>query len=56
MADIETYYEAYWDTPEDYDDPTTPMRQTLFKDRASLPGGARILDVGCGRGEFCAFF
>jgi len=54
---IDQYYERYWELPEEYDDPTTPQRQGLWKRHlASLPRGARVLDVGCGRGEFCVFF
>lgn len=56
MPEIETYYEQYWESPEDYNDPTAPQRQALFRERTNLPKGAKILDVGCGRGEFCAFF
>ena len=57
MATIEQYYENYWEDPESYRDPTTPQRQALL--RKALPGvprGGLILDVGCGRGEFCDFF
>jgi 2-polyprenyl-3-methyl-5-hydroxy-6-metoxy-1,4-benzoquinol methylase len=57
MASIEQYYEQYWEAPEQYNDPTTPLRQALLRTHlASLPKGARGLDVGCGRGEFCQFF
>lgn len=56
MPDIETYYEQYWEAPEAYNDPTGPQRQALFSKHVPLPKGARILDVGCGRGEFCAYF
>ena len=55
--DIVDYYERYWEDPESYNDATTPQRQALLsRHLADLPKGAAILDVGCGRGEFCAFF
>jgi 2-polyprenyl-6-hydroxyphenyl methylase/3-demethylubiquinone-9 3-methyltransferase len=57
MVDIQEYYEQYWSEPEAYSDVTTPQRQDLLKRHiAHLPRGSRILDAGCGRGEFCAFF
>lgn len=57
MVSIEQYYENYWDRPDEYNDPSTPERFALLKKHlASLPKGARIIDVGCGRGEFCEFF
>ena len=49
MATVNEYYQRYWDAPESYNDPTTPQRQ-------QLPAASRVLDLGCGRGEFCAFF
>lgn len=57
MASVNEYYEKYWDAPEEYSDPTTPQRQALLSRHvADLPQGAAILDAGCGRGEFCAYF
>lgn len=58
MPDIGEYYERYWDKPEAYYDPTTPMRTALIRRHAGhlLGSGVRVLDAGCGRGEFCAFF
>ena len=57
MIDIQEYYEQYWDDPEEYNDPTTPQRQTLLRRFLhDLPPQSRVLDAGCGRGEFCAFF
>jgi 2-polyprenyl-6-hydroxyphenyl methylase/3-demethylubiquinone-9 3-methyltransferase len=57
MPSIEQYYENYWEDPESYSDPTTPQRQALLtKALAAMPKGSLILDVGCGRGEFCDFF
>lgn len=57
MASIEQYYEHYWEDPEAYSDPTTPQRQALLaKVLPTLPKGGKILDVGCGRGEFCDYF
>lgn len=57
MVSIEQYYESYWGDPDDYNDPTTPQRSALLKRHlAHLPNGARIIDVGCGRGEFCQIF
>lgn len=57
MADIKTYYEQYWDAPEEYTDSTGPLREALLRKHVGhLPRGSRVLDVGCGRGEFVAFF
>lgn len=57
MPTIEQYYENYWEHPEEYSDPTTPQRQALLaKVLPRIAKGGRILDVGCGRGEFCDFF
>lgn len=57
MPTIEQYYESYWDNPQDYSDPTTPQRQALLaKVLPKVPKGGLILDVGCGRGEFCDYF
>lgn len=57
MPSIEQYYEDYWENPDEYRDPTTPQRMALL-DRVlpTLPPNARILDAGCGRGEFCDYF
>lgn len=57
MPDIEQYYEEYWDDPESYNDPTTPQRQALLKRHVKdVSSDSKVLDVGCGRGEFCRFF
>lgn len=59
MAEIAEYYERYWDNPEAYYDPTTPERTALLARHVGevlARPGARVIDVGCGRGEFCAFF
>lgn len=57
MATIEQYYENYWEDPDSYRDPTTPQRQALLtRCLSAVPKGGLILDVGCGRGEFCDFF
>ena len=57
MPSIEQYYENYWEDPEAYSDPTTPQRQRLLgRVLPRLAKGGLILDVGCGRGEFCDFF
>ena len=53
MVTFEQYYESYWDRPEQYNDPTTPARMALLrKHLAAVPRGSRVIDVGCGRGEF----
>lgn len=58
MPDIQQYYEQYWAKPDEYSDPTTPMRTALLERHVGhlLRPGTKVLDVGCGRGEFCGFF
>jgi SAM-dependent methyltransferase len=57
MNGIEQYYEDYWQNPETYHDPSTAIRQRLLRQSLTgVPPHSRILDVGCGRGEFCDFF
>jgi len=58
MPDINQYYEQYWEKPEEYSDPTTPMRTALIERHIGqlLKPGTRVLDAGCGRGEFCSYF
>jgi len=57
MPSIEQYYENYWEDPEEYSDPTTPQRFALLERvLPRIPAGGSVLDVGCGRGEFCDFF
>jgi 2-polyprenyl-3-methyl-5-hydroxy-6-metoxy-1,4-benzoquinol methylase len=58
MGDMKEYYEKYWDRDTDVsdNDVTTPERkqrllQTLA--RHIKPGG-RVLDLGCGGGQFAA--
>jgi SAM-dependent methyltransferase len=57
MPSIEEYYEQYWENPDDYVDPSTPARQALLRRFLQrVPAGTKIIDVGCGTGEFCDFF
>jgi len=57
MRSIDEYYENYWENPGDYADPSTPDRQALLRRFLKMaPAAGRILDLGCGAGEFCDFF
>lgn len=59
------FYEAYWSpagSPIPYDDPTTYERQcfleqtlTYYLGRMEKGAARKILDAGCGRGEFSDF-
>jgi SAM-dependent methyltransferase len=56
MSDTRSYYERYWQDPStavpNYD-PTTPARKAMLaKALADVPKGSRVLDMGCGTGEF----
>lgn len=51
------YYNDYWSetSPGPDSDPTTPSRKAkLARTLRALPPGARVLDLGCGRGDFTA--
>src|SRR5438132_891152 len=56
------FYEQYWlqDTPPPTDDPTTEDRKRLLLKAFELfniyPPGKKLLDAGCGDGEFLEFF
>ncbi|MEM9881548.1 MAG: class I SAM-dependent methyltransferase [Planctomycetota bacterium] len=56
MSDIRSYYERYWSDPESYSDPTVDQRKSLLRKHVRLGPDAKILDAGCGTGEFCKFF
>ena len=56
MATEREFYEEYWSSPDQYDDPTTPERKKLIRQHAHLQPGQRILDAGCGIGEFTNWF
>lgn len=38
-----------------FNNPNTPLFQKVTDELADLPSGARILDVGCGKGDFLKF-
>lgn len=56
MSGASDYYERYWADPmaaPPLNDPTTPVRKQMLRDAlAGLPQGARVLDAGCGGGDF----
>lgn len=56
MATEREYYEEYWRNPDEYHDPTTAARKELILQHAGLEPGQRILDAGCGIGEFSEWF
>ncbi len=61
---LKQYYEQYWlqDTPPPVDDPTTEERKALLLSTLQHyvtpypQNGVRVLDAGCGEGEFLEFF
>ena len=61
---LKQYYEQYWrgEAPPPLDDPTTEARKALLLRmlqryvRPSAQNDVRILDAGCGEGEFLEFF
>jgi SAM-dependent methyltransferase len=56
MTSIRSYYERFWDRPDDVsdDDPTTPRRRECLvaELRGRVRPGAAVLDLGCGAGAF----
>ena len=58
MNPLKNYYEKYWSS---FDggidtDPTTPARISNLKEAlAAIPEGSKILDFGCGLGDFTDF-
>lgn len=60
MRNLVALHDAGWENTHDratlYDDPTTADRQRkLAQYLKRLPAGSRVLDHGCGRGEFTQF-
>lgn len=59
MDNERDYYERYWADPAAAPpsaDPTTPQRKALLKQSlAALSADAKVLDLGCGTGEFSQF-
>jgi 2-polyprenyl-3-methyl-5-hydroxy-6-metoxy-1,4-benzoquinol methylase len=61
---LKQYYEQYWmqETPPPLDDPTTEDRKALISSALQryispdAQNGVRVLDAGCGGGEFLEFF
>lgn len=54
MLRVQAAFDATWQDFPEAIDPADGRMQAVVRWLASLPENARVADVGCGRGRFCA--